>query len=342
MSSWYKASGWSSSNDRWYTKLFKGINWALNPNHEWFDYDSWNENSTVNKIGSFLNNVGTAVNDAVQQLAEPNQLTSWVNSQTGAHLTGSQIEANQLQMQNAEDIYQRQVSGMRSAGLNPALMYQNGSSTSAPTVQGQQGMASMSDIMQAMLLKKQSSLLDSQVRKTDAETDKIGSETEYQKLVNEFFPSVTQTQIDKMLSEIGLNEEQIKKVKSEVDLNELEKDLKEIEKIIKKAESDESSAYFKAVRELAEAQTAQAKSVAAVNAVDALMKELERDFMAKTNTKMGSASVVAIASALGTLFSNFHIELPEGGLKNPFAKGVDSAKNDLRKLFDWIVEHWNT
>ena len=45
-----------------------------------------------------------------------------------------------------EDVYQRQVTGMQNAGLNPALMYQGGASGSAPTVQGSQGTANMSEV----------------------------------------------------------------------------------------------------------------------------------------------------------------------------------------------------
>lgn len=104
--SWYKDSEWGKSNDRWYTKFMKGLNWAFNPYHQWFDYDSWNENSTMGKISSFLNNTADALTTAVGQLADPEQLTSLVNTHTGAHLTGSQVEANDMAMQNQEDIYQ--------------------------------------------------------------------------------------------------------------------------------------------------------------------------------------------------------------------------------------------
>lgn len=302
MAFWYKASGWGKDNDRWYTKIMKGLNWAFNPNHEWFDYDSWNENSTMAKVDTFLRNAADAAGSAVTQLADPEQLTSWVNSQTGAHLTNSQIEANDMAMQNQEDIYQRQVTGMQNAGLNPALMYQSGASSAPSPVQGNTSASNMSDLMQALLIDKQSALLDAQTRNTDADTDKKKAETENMNLINRYYPEVTQTQIDKMLKDMGLTDEQIKKIQSEVNLNELEADLKEIEKVIKNAQAKESSAFYKATRELEEAKTEEAKAHARESAARALMQELEAEFAQKYGAKMGSSEWIALASALSSVF----------------------------------------
>lgn len=333
--SWYRVSGWAKDNDRWYTKFMKGLNWAFNPYHEWFDYDSWNENSTMGKIESFLKSATDAVGTAVGQLADPSQITSYVNSITGAHLTGSQVEANEMQMQNQEDIYQRQVAGMQKAGINPALMYQSGAQQ-APGVQGSQGTGSMSEIMQALLLEKQSKLLDSQTRNTDADTDKKAAETDYQKLINQYYPQVTSTQIDKILSDIGVNEETIAKMKSEIDLNQLELDLKAIDKVIKQAEANESSAYFKAVREYQEAATDKAKAEKAELVVRAAMEELERNFMQHTNTKMGSSTMVALASALGTLLSNFHIDFDADGVKNTLRESFKKLGVKWDEFVEWV------
>lgn len=329
---WYNAAkddGWGRDNDRWYTKLMKGLNWAFNPWHEWFDYDSWNENSTVGKVESFLKNAGNALTDAVGQLADPEQLTSLVNTYTGAHLTGSQQEANAMAMQNQEDIYQRQVAGMQKAGLNPALMYESGASSAPSPVQGHTGTANMSDLMSAMLLQKQSGLLDAQTRNIDADTDKKKAETAQLELINQYYPNLTQTQIDKMLSEMGLNEEQKRKIQSEVDLNELDKELKELDKIIKQAQADESSEFYKATRELEQAKTEREKAETKEALARAAMELLEKEYMAHTNNKMGSAGVVALASALGTLFSNFHIDFDSEGFKEKFNKKFNDA-------LDWI------
>lgn len=304
--------------------LIKWLNKVLNPNHNWFNY-GW--------FDSFKQNFQEGLEKAPGELGS--QLGSWLNAQTGAHMTNSEYERNEMQMQNQEDIYQRQVTGMQKAGLNPALMYDNpsGSAPSAPAP-GQVGL-NMSDLMQAVLLDKQGRLMESQIRNTDAQTDRESQETERLKLINKYYPQVTETQIDKMLSDIGFNDESIAKMKSEVNLQSLEADLKTIQKIISQAEADESSAYFKARRELMEAQTDRERAEKSEILMREAMERIERDFMKNTNTKMGSATVVAIASALGTLISNF--EFPD--FKNPFEGASDSFLRDMRKLRDWIKDH---
>lgn len=329
MASWYKASGWSKHNDRWYTKFMKGLNWAFNPNHEWFDYDSWNENSTMGKISSFLNNAANAVSTAVGQLTDPQQLTSWVNSQTGAHLTGSQVEANEMAMQNQEDIYQRQVSGMQKAGLNPALMYESGASSAPSPVQGQTGNANMSELMQALLFEKQSALLQAQTDNTNADTDKKKAETENMMLINEYYPQVTKTQIDKMLKDIGFSDAQIENIYADTNSKNLDMELKRIEKIIKQAQADESSAFYKATRELEEAKTEREHAEKEKLVVERSMDLIEKEFMQHTNTRMGSSSAVALAAALGTLFSDFHIDFDSEGFKEKF-------NQKFNQLLDWI------
>ena len=330
----YRDSGWSSENDTFWTKIAKRLNYFMNPEHQWTDYEAWNENSTINKVSKFVNNALGEVGTALSGLDVTDQLQSFINSQTGAHLTGSQIEANQLQMQNAHDIYQQQVSGMKDAGLNPALMYQSGAQQ-APSVQGSQGTGSMSEVMQAMLFDRQAKLLDAQTRNTDADTDKKSSETEYQKLVNQYFPGMKSVELDKLLSEIGVNEESIKKIKSETASVDLDRELKAIEKVIKHAESDESSAYYKARREYLEAQTDKERQEKKKLVEETAMAVLEKDYMKHTNTKMGSAQIIALAAGIGTLLSDTFGSSEGSAGWNPEMLG-ESLKRDLRRLIDWI------
>lgn len=307
----------------WYTRFVGWLNQRLNPTHKWLDYDSM-PNAGSGLLGSifgdtgfsnWLKDVGGAIGTVANELTDPNQLGSLVNSFTGAHLTGSQREANQMQMQNVEDLYQHQVTGMQNAGLNPALMYQGGASGSAPTVQGSQGTANMSELMQAFLLKRQADLLDSQKNKTDAETDNIKEDTEHIRLINKYYPQVTENSIKEVLSRIGVNEETQKKLLSEIDGVKLDNDLKEIQKIIQRAQADESSAYYKATRMLAQAQTEEAKEKANEAKMKAFMEELEGSFMQKYGAKMGSSEWIAIASAISSVFG---IDLDAFG-KSPFA-----------------------
>ena len=109
---------WSEtlSGKSWYTRFVGWLNQHLNPGHKWLDYDSM-PNQGTGLLGSifgdtgftnWLNDVGGAIGTVAKELTDPNQLGSLMNSFTGAHLTGSQREANEMQMQNVEDVYQRQ------------------------------------------------------------------------------------------------------------------------------------------------------------------------------------------------------------------------------------------
>lgn len=133
------ASEWDKKEDKWYTSILKDINHFFNPHHQWFDYDSWNGSQTI--------------------------LDDYVNTLTGHGLTSAQIQANEMQMQNEQDLFARRVAGMQSAGLNPALLYSSGGIGSAPSVQGNVGTAGvpgMSDLMQLMMLRKQRKVMDAQ------------------------------------------------------------------------------------------------------------------------------------------------------------------------------------
>ena len=101
-------------------------------------------------------------------------------------LTQAEVEANEFsaneaqknrdfQQQMSDTSYQRGVSDMQKAGLNPALMYGGGASgastpsgAAATSVSPQQGM-NMSDLMQIISLPLQMKQLNANVRKTEAE-----------------------------------------------------------------------------------------------------------------------------------------------------------------------------
>lgn len=126
-------------------------------------------NRGVDKLGSFLSGAFDRFTQGGSELS--NQFSSFVNQLTGAHATGMMQEQNQMQMQNIEDQYQRQVQGMQSSGLNPALMYQNGSSSSAPSAPSNSAGASMSDILSMMSLPLQLRDLKASAKLKDSESD---------------------------------------------------------------------------------------------------------------------------------------------------------------------------
>lgn len=131
-----------------FTRFVGWINSLFNENHSWFDYD---------KMDKSLSSV-------------KNQLT-----QEG--LTGQQVAMNDLQMQNVEDQYQRQVSGMQKAGINPALMFQSGSSSAPSASPSASNGVNMSEIMQLSLLPLQAKMLKAQTANVNADTYKKEAET---------------------------------------------------------------------------------------------------------------------------------------------------------------------
>lgn len=293
--------------------------------------------------------------DVGQQFSETG-LGSMINKLTGKHLTGAEREANQFSAEQAQiqrdyetemsnTAYQRQVADMQAAGVNPALLYGSGASGastpsgSAPSSVAPNSGTSMSELMQLFMMPAQKRLIEAQASNTDALTDKAKADTEQMKLVNKYYPQVTETQIDKMLAEIGVDEERVKEIRSNVNLNDLNAELLKVDKVIKDAEANEASAFFKARREFEEAQTDKAKAEKAELVVRTAMEELEKNYMARTNTKMGSATVIAIAAALGTLLSGFSFgEKPSTfeGWNSVAEKFKSWAKKYGSKLGDWI------
>lgn len=276
-------------------KFLKGWNNILNPNHNWFDYDN--------------------------QFQSPGAVDSMFNRFTQAGLTGVQIAENEMSMQNAEDIYQRQVSGMQKAGLNPALMYGSGASVNAPNAPGQNDAGlSMSELMSAVMMPLQRKMLKSQIANVEANTEKQVAETDTEKnrsknlaLINQYYPKIQDVTLEKMASEIGLN-------LATIDNRDANTALTWIQSEIADKESKFAEAYYKARVDYENAKTEEAKSNSARAGAEALMTAYEHEYARAHGAKLSSSSVLAIASALGNLFNQ---NMPE----------VTSAVKDSLKPF---------
>lgn len=134
-------------------KFTAWLNKTMNPGHAWTDYQSKNDS----------------------------MVDSWLRGQSGYSLTNAEIAANEFSAGEAQKqrdweeemsntAYQRQVADMQKAGVNPALMYGNGSSGastpsgSSATSVSPQGTMSFSDLMQLFMLPLQRKLAKSQAQ----------------------------------------------------------------------------------------------------------------------------------------------------------------------------------
>lgn len=275
------------------------------------------------------------------------------NRFTGNALTDADVQANELTMQNQEDIFQRQVAGMQKAGLNPALMY-GSSPSSAPEAQNTSGSAglNMSDLLQAVMIPLQQKLLAAQTSnvradtlKKKAETDESGVRAEQIRQLMEWYPSLTEQTIREISTRADLNVGSLSKT-------EVETEIARAERIIREAEANESSAFFKARREAEEAKDDESRANAAAALARAAWDSYETEYTrSHGGARPSSSSALAIANAifaaLGKLGESFRDSLagafpalftPTGeDSENPFPKGTpqwlgyEAAKRSEKK-----------
>lgn len=131
-------------------------------------------------------------------------LGSLWNKLTGAGMTEAQQQQQDYQTEMSNTAFQRQVSDMQKAGLNPALMYGNGAGNGASTPSGPEvsGNGDIAGAVQLALLSKQAKLMDAQAEKATAEAGLTSRETAWK-------DKLSQATLDEVASRIGLNEAEI-------------------------------------------------------------------------------------------------------------------------------------
>lgn len=298
-----------------WTRFVGWLNNVMNPNHAWKDYESSPEvdwsNSLTNQITrEDLTGAEKAAN--LFNAAEAEKQRAW-----------------ETEMQNT--VYQRQVTDMQKAGINPALAMSGGqpatpSGASAQSVSPSGASMNMSDLMQALLLPMNRNILKAQAKNIQADTDKKIAETketegkiEQLRLINQYYPQVTEASLDKMASEIGLTREQINKTA-------LEADLVSVDTIIRRAEADHASAFYKARADYESAHGEEARANAAAAAARAAWDEFETSWTKSHNGARPSASAtLALVSAITSWLGIQEDGIVTGAVAGAIKKKVDEV-----------------
>ena len=224
-------------------------------------------------------------------------ISSLVNKYTGAGLTGAEVAQNEWTAEREDTRYQRVVADMQSAGLNPALMYANGSS--APSVNssagGVAGSGSLSDFLQLLMMPLQMKAAKADIDKTKAETDNIKNEIQlkqqsydfnsmYQPLLieaREVGNELSRSERRKIEHETDLIVEQVNKTIAEAHTEEQRAVLLASQSILANAEANQIIALMPYKQALVEAQTNEARAAASLNALQAAYQQriLKSDYL---------------------------------------------------------------
>lgn len=146
----------------------------------WKNFINW----ITGKNSSFVTGQGLVPVNSDPFKGSIDPFTSFMNKQTDAGVTQRDVELNEMSMQNVEDNYQRQVTGMQKAGLNPAMMYEGGVSSAPSAINASSG-GDFASLVNLALLPAQIENMKANTAKTREETttnitlrDKMVQETE--------------------------------------------------------------------------------------------------------------------------------------------------------------------
>lgn len=302
--------------NRW-TRFVGWLNNLLNPDHDWVsDWNEYSENTSPSE-------------DIINQITKQDL--------TGAEKAANQFTASEAEKQRQWEAdmqnttYQRQVADMQKAGVNPALAMSNGqpstpSGAAAQSVSpGSSGM-SMSDIMQLMMLPAQKKLIEAQAHATNvgaeksrAEIGEIEGRTEQLRLINKYYPSVTETTIDKLKSELGLTDEKI-------NTERLQQELVKADTLLKNKEGEYAERFYKARAEYEEAKDDESRANAAAAAARAAWDEFEKSWTESHNGARPSASAtLALVSAITSWLGIKEDGTVTGAVAGAIKKKVDEV-----------------
>lgn len=309
-------------------RFVAGINKVLNPDHAWTDYQS--------KDNTLLGDLSEYVIGDLQ-----NQGESLVNKFTDAHATQGEIERNEMQMQNVEDTYQRQVAGMQKAGLNPAMMYQSGASGSAPSVStsGSGAGMNMSDLMELFLLPTKKKALEADISNTEAKTDRERQDikesearTENINLINKYYPEMREAELDEIAASVGVKLSEIGRIS-------LENELTKVKTAIADSERKFADRMNQAKLDYENAKTDEAKQSAAESFARAAMESFELKYAKENNAKLSSSSILALASAISSALGLDLGSDADPGVLQVIGNTLNEKSKDAAELLTHPAEH---
>lgn len=249
-------------------------------------------------FGALLN--GNIVSWLEKQISGNTYLSNLVNGMTGAGLTDRDKQLNELNRQNVEDQASLQRAGYEKAGFNPALMY--GQMQSAPTAQSSSVDGSIIDkLLSVIFAKQQFKNLEAQNRnieadtsKKQAETGKIQTETDFQKLVNAYYPQLTEAQIAQIYKTMEVQS-------ADIDLKDAQAAFQRVQTAIAQIDRTFKSAHWNALIDNLNASSEAARAKASADIARAAVDSLEAAYMERYNMHMGTNDYVALATALSNM-----------------------------------------
>lgn len=140
------------------------------------------ERNLFGPIGSFFGNVQDIADIATGRGTGNSTVDSWIHTMAGDAPNGLQ----QWQANREDTAYQRSVSDMKAAGLNPAIMYGGSSGGPSASSAGGNAPSGISDLLQLAMLPFEMKKAEADIKLVDKQGDKLDKESQGIELDNQF------------------------------------------------------------------------------------------------------------------------------------------------------------
>lgn len=245
--------------------------------------------------------------DWLQRKADPknavnNAVSSAMGKYLGTNLTGAEREANEWTAMREDTFHQRNVAGMQAAGLNPALMYQNGGSTPNPSASVAPGSADPMSLIQLAMLPAQLRQINAQTKQIYADADLKRTEMQYKSAMTTYQDLLNKSFDTRFEAEINNLTENTKLFKSQQDINKSQQAFIDTETALKNLEKENFNEFRAAQIALLKAQKKEALSDADYKAVQAAFTRIQKDYAKDNQMLMASSEGFGVAMAIASVF----------------------------------------